>query len=227
MHPNLRTAGTLPSLDMPHHLRANEWCEYREGVTLRPFPDGNGTLVDVGLAEPRTVQGTEIPPGTRVTLRLQDPDSKTAEAVAPNTPREQTGYYWGYTVRQCNSLSEVFTECLFDGGYDISIGTSERGDPLTKVLGGDYLKSPEILGYQHVLLVFGGVAGLEAASKNDPDLKKMGSVGNRVSEVFDYWVNVLPGQGSRTIRTEEAVWLGLMGLRGFMERLENAHGSEG
>lgn len=34
MHPNLRTAGTLPSLDMPHHPRADEWCDYREGVVV-------------------------------------------------------------------------------------------------------------------------------------------------------------------------------------------------
>jgi predicted SPOUT superfamily RNA methylase MTH1 len=34
MHPNLRTAGTLPSLDMPHHCRADEWCDYREGVVV-------------------------------------------------------------------------------------------------------------------------------------------------------------------------------------------------
>ncbi len=40
-----------------------------------------------------------------------------------------------------------------------------------------------------------------------------------VKELFDAWVNVLPGQGSRTIRTEEAIWLGLMGLRPFVEQL--------
>lgn len=34
MHPNLRTAGALPSLDMPHHPRSDEWCDYREGVVV-------------------------------------------------------------------------------------------------------------------------------------------------------------------------------------------------
>ena len=33
-NPYLRTAGALPSLDMPHHLRRDEWCQYREGITL-------------------------------------------------------------------------------------------------------------------------------------------------------------------------------------------------
>jgi predicted SPOUT superfamily RNA methylase MTH1 len=31
-------------------------------------------------------------------------------------------------------------------------------------------------------------------------------------------VNVCPGQGSRTIRTEEAVWLALMGIKDVVMR---------
>ncbi|EXJ89408.1 hypothetical protein A1O3_02475 [Capronia epimyces CBS 606.96] len=219
MHPNLRTAGTLPSLDMPHHLRTNEWCEYREGVALDPSPGRNGTLVDVGLSEPREIPDANIPRGTRITVELQNPTSKIATAVSPSTPREVKGFYWGYVVRQCSSLSDVFTECPFDGGYDISLGTSERGVPLPEVLARPDYSTPDALSFQHVLIVFGGVAGLEHAARNDPELQNMGFTGPNVKELFDCWVNVLPGQGSRTIRTEEAVWLGLMGLRGFIEKL--------
>ncbi|KAJ9642111.1 uncharacterized protein PV06_03318 [Exophiala oligosperma] len=218
MHPNLRTAGTLPSLDMPHHLRANEWCEYREGVTGHSTTGtgGGGTLVDVGLPEYLEVP-EEIPAGTRVTLRLHDQHSTTAETVAPGAPREEKGYYWGYAVRQCNSLSNVFTECPFDGGYDFSIGTSERGTALSDTLKSSALSnSPP---FNRVLVVFGGVAGLEKAARNDPQLQTMGIAEDNVNDLFDAWVNVLPGQGSRTIRTEEAVWLGLMGLRPFTEQL--------
>lgn len=218
MHPNLRTAGTLPSLDMPHHLRANEWCEYREGVTghsTNANGSGSGTLVDVGLPEYLEVS-EEIPPGTRVTLRLHDQHSTTAETVAPSAPREEKGYYWGYAVRQCTSLSSVFTECPFDGGYDVSIGTSERGAPLSDVLTSPVFSKPT---FTHVLVVFGGVAGLEKAARNDSQLQTMGISENNVNDLFDAWVNVLPGQGSRTIRTEEAVWLGLMGLRTCTEQL--------
>lgn len=219
MHPNLRTAGTLPSLDMPHHLRANEWCEYREGVAMKS--DASGTLVDVGLAEPRLAGGAEIPEGTRVTLRLGESPSTAAEAeaVAPSTPREQTGYYWGFNVRPSNSLSTVFTECPFDGGYSVSLGTSERGEALSTILARPSLAQSECHKYKHVLVVFGGVAGLETAGKNDPDLAPMGISAANVHDLFDHWVNVLPNQGSRTIRTEEAVWLGLMGLRGFVEEI--------
>lgn len=208
MHPNLRTAGTLPSLDMPHHLRAGEWCDYREGVVVSTI---NGTTsVDVGLPQNRLVEDLEIPPDTRVTLKLQKSDS--AEAVAPTEPREVDGYYWGYTVRRCESLSAVFTECPFDGGYSASVGTSERGMLLADVNGLGV--GP---GEAHVLLVFGGVAGLETAAKNDAELQRAGINPSTVGELFDYWVNVCPGQGSRTIRTEEAMWLGLMGLKSVMQ----------
>ncbi len=211
MHPNLRTAGTLPSLDMPHHLRSHEFCPYREGVTTRTSKAG--TEVDLGLSSPCSVPGVQIPPQTRVTLQLsENSPSNEAEAVSPATPREEGGYYWGYTVRRASSLSAVFTECSYDGGYDLSFGTSERGQPVSNI------SAPSVLQYHHMVICFGGVAGLEHAARNDADLSKRGITGARTGELFDYWVNLMPGQGSRTIRTEEAVWCGLMGLRGVVEQ---------
>lgn len=62
-----------------------------------------------------------------------------------------------------------------------------------------------------MLIIFGGVAGLEAAVKVDQELAGLGV--KSPEKLFDFWVNLCEGQGSRTIRTEEAVWLGLMGLK--------------
>jgi hypothetical protein len=211
MHPNLRTAGTLPSLDMPHHMRTHELCPYREGVTLKS--PKSGTEVDVGLAQPYILPDVQIPPKTRVTLRLPTDDSLTAEAVSPATPREQGGYYWGFSVRRCGSLTSVFTETPFDGGYDLSFGTSERGMPLRRITS----TASTMRRFRHAVIVFGGVAGLESAGRNDPELEAKGVKGINVAELFDYWVNLVPGQGSRTIRTEEAVWCGLMGLREIID----------
>ena len=239
LHPNLRTAGALPSLDMPHHLRSHEWCQYREGVTLeaphthievsdqrskkpkkRNLPGATAatkTLVHAGFQSPVSVPGS-IPPNARVTLKFSTSESPskfqpadlTATAVAPSAPREEAGYYWGYTVRAASSLSNVFTECAYDGGYDLTFGTSERGVPLSSLTQPSEVESalPE---YRHMLIGFGGVAGLEVAVDADPELVQMGV--KEPKELFDHWVNLCPGQGSRTIRTEEAVWLGLMGLR--------------
>lgn len=219
MHPDLRTAGALPSLDMPHHLRADEWCTYREGITIS-IGHGDGTLVECGLGQKVKIPDEVEEANTRVTLELPEKrPSKTSvpitgDAVAPETPREQAGYYWGYSVRQAASLGSIFTECPFDNGYDVSIGTSERGSPLSSILDP---ASPTYVApaWKHLMLVFGGVTGLETALRADADLQAA-EVTN-AEEVFDCWINLVPGQGSRTIRTEEAVWVGLTSLRQLVE----------
>ncbi|KAL8675211.1 MAG: hypothetical protein Q9168_000331 [Polycauliona sp. 1 TL-2023] len=234
LHPDLRFAGSLPSLDMPHHLKGHEWCRYREGVTIKTSTAGEGakkpkkrkreevqsqetSLVDVGLAQKISVPAI-IPPDTRVTIKLPDDlgmsacgdDQVAGSVVAPSTPREDGGYYWGYSVRAASSLSAVITECTFSGGYDLTFGTSERGSPIS-ALGQQTPNEGQVPRFNHMLIVFGGLAGLEPAVEADGELKKMGV--KEPKELFDYWVNLCPGQGSRTIRTDEAIWLGLMGLR--------------
>ncbi|KAB8236852.1 putative RNA methyltransferase-domain-containing protein [Aspergillus alliaceus] len=250
MHPNLRGAGLLPSLDMPHHLRANEWCHYREGIVVSSSGrDGqrrnstqmsnhrynrrrssssptnfSATVVDTGLSKKVVLPDIRLPEHARVTVRFSEHGPEHyAEPVHPSTPRSEAGYYWGYYVRRCRSLSSVFTECPFDGGYDLSFGTSERGAPVYSVLEEDrqehdrydWRRSPP--DYKHLLIVFGGIAGIESAIRNDPQLCDMDISPTEAGKLFDYWVNLLPGQGSRTIRTEEAVWLGLTSLRGLVE----------
>ena len=232
LHADLKTAGTLPSLDMPHHLRAHEWCRYREGVTVGQSQGevegkkkrrngkveiGNVTLTDTGLPNQVSIPSS-IPPNTRVTIKFSErcglsdlrSDELVAAAVSPSEPREEAGYYWGYTVRPASSLSNVFTESPFDGGYDLTFGTSERGVPISSLNNKSSEEQP-MPEFSHMLVVFGGVAGLEAAVNFDEELKGMGVT--EPEGLFDYWVDLCPGQGSRTIRTEEAVWLGLMGLR--------------
>lgn len=214
MHENLSQAGLLPSLDIPSHLKATEWCEYREGITVRSVSEG--TYVDCGLPTHRLVRDVQIPPKTRVTLRVgeEGSNSNVAEVVGPNVPREEGGYYWGYTIRECESLSAVFTECPFDGGYDLSIGTSERGESVNGVVERTLEEERQ---WMHVVIVFGGVKGLEEAAAHDEELSRMGIGRANVNELFDFWVNLVPRQGSRTIRTEEAVWIGLMGTRRIVE----------
>lgn len=274
MHPNLRTAGMLPSLDMPHHLRQNEWCDYREGVVISRRNSGsegkgrksskdhgenydnntnhtndhnqNGdtavTVIDTGLHQKVMLRDIELPERARVTVRFFSQDQQIqAEPVHSSTPRQEAGYYWGYYVRRCRSLSAVFTECPFDGGYDLSFGTSERGVPVSDIMNGQYddkringggSKGDDDDGdttavfpdYKHLLVVFGGVAGIEVAVRNDRQLRGMSMRPVDANKLFDYWVNLLPGQGSRTIRTEEAVWLGLTSLRRLVERKNHGYG---
>ncbi|KAM3525073.1 hypothetical protein NHJ13051_004213 [Beauveria bassiana] len=269
LHPNLRHTALLPALDMPHHPRAKApWLPYAEGVTVTAagedadtllLPDGSGgSLVDTGIGGLVRVADV-IPPNTRVTLRFGGPNDAQQQSpppvcVHPDEPRTKGGYYWGYAVRRSASLSGVFTECPHAGGYDLSVGTSERGTPLSQVMA-DYQQRQqqqqqsqnwrrgyhhhhhhhhhhnnnntadaaaadnETPSFQHLLVVFGGPRGIELAAAHDPHLAAMQIRGAKTRELFDHWVNVLPGQGSRDIATDEAVPIALMGLRGLWERL--------
>ncbi|VUC30367.1 unnamed protein product [Clonostachys rosea] len=208
LHPNLRLTALLPTLDMPHHPHPKEWLEYGEGVTVKgKTSSGTGTLVEVGLEQPVEIE-EKIPPSTRVTLKFSEDEAEKPKCVHPDAPRTEGGYYWGYNVRKCGSLSAVFTESPYENGYDISIGTSERGTPAARA----FPYGKKVI-FKHLLIVFGGHRGLEYASMNDEDLAGMDVQGPKTKELFDHWLNVLPDQGSRAIRTEEAVLIALTALR--------------
>lgn len=83
----------------------------------------------------------------------------------------------------------------------MTIGTSDKGTLV------DELPDKSIT-YNHALLVFGGLHGIETALESDEQLQ----VGE-ASLLFDHYLNVLPQQGSRTIRTEEAILVTLSSLR--------------
>lgn len=68
---------------------------------------------------------------------------------------------------------------------------------------------------RHLLIVFGGVMGLEEAVDADETLQLSGK---DVQYLFDMWVNTCPAQGSRTIRTEEAIPITMAALRPHIMR---------
>lgn len=70
-------------------------------------------------------------------------------------------------------------------------------------------------GFRHLLVVFGGVAGLEACVDASEDMRVPAA---KTHTLFDVWLNVCPEQGSRTIRTEEAVPITLARLRPLIKR---------
>jgi hypothetical protein len=72
MHQDLSCAGLLNPLDCPHHLRAQEWSVYREGVvTDRPLKEKEGSHVYVGLQR-EVVVDKRITPGIRVTVKIDE-----------------------------------------------------------------------------------------------------------------------------------------------------------
>ena len=237
----LKYAGLLPPLDHPSHTKPDEWIRFREGHVPEMQPNagrhgGNQTwtYVDCGLPGPVRVPCT-INGNQRVTLKFNDPqpaswphltpyecENLDVEAVRFECPRVEGGYYWGYTVRYAASLSAAFTETEHPGGYNFIIGTSERGVPLSSILPDAIAprnrptsNSPKLPdSFKHIQIVFGGVSGLEPVVAND---KNIGLDKENAHNMFDYWVNLVEGQGSRTIRTEEAIEIGLAGLKSYVD----------
>ncbi|XP_013862036.1 putative methyltransferase C9orf114 homolog [Austrofundulus limnaeus] len=204
VHKDLQYAGLLNPLDSPHHMRIDEESEYREGRVLnKPPKQGKGSLVNCGMRKDVRID-KQLQSGLRVTVKLsktQNQESRLYKGVvvAPHVPRTEGGLYWGYTVRLASCLSSVFTQSPYKEGYDLTVGTSERG---TNV---DQSTLPP---FKHLLVVFGGLQGLEASVDADQTLDATDP-----SLLFDMYLNTCPSQGSRTIRTEEAILISMAALR--------------
>jgi predicted SPOUT superfamily RNA methylase MTH1 len=210
MHPDLQFAGLIAPIDAPHHVREGDQSKYREGVVLKLKSNrpGGGSLVNCGIRN-RPVEYVEmkfvimtvclistkdlhfvvyridrnLALGIRCTVKI-DPAAygKTGPikgtVVSPSAPREDDGSYWGYTTRMASSINGVFDGCPFEGGYDLKIGTSERGDKTVEE------KNFNLPKFEHSLIVFGGVAGIEECVDADESIKLPGS---QSKKLFDMW----------------------------------------
>eukprot|EP00913_Durusdinium_trenchii_P020399 g19163.t1 len=183
-----------------------------------PTENEKGCWVNCGLSEPVWLEGKEIAGDVRVTVRLEEDragprlkrsgecGTQRGVAVEPSEPRTKCGLYWGFQTRLAKSLKAVFEEqkggCISDiliswrfqllecpfGRYDLTVGTSERGEAL------GFGRLPK---FQHLLLAFGGLGGFEEVI-SDPVSGYEASTDP--ASLFTRYVNVCPRQKSRTIR---------------------------
>lgn len=214
MQPDLKYVGLLNPLDAPHHMRMDEDVLYREGVVLdQPIKTSGkgGSYVNCGMRKNVQVD-KKLKPGVRVTVEMTKTKKSSVKhfrgnVVSPITPRIKSGLYWGYNVRMAQNFSSIFTGSSYKGGYDLTIGTSERGQSV------DTLRC--LPSFRHLLIVFGGLNGLEYSLENDESLHV-----EDVSLLFHHYINTCPCQGSRTIRTEEAILISLSSLRPLIEKAD-------
>ena len=193
-------------IDSPHHLKEHEEFQFREGVVTERLPsEKEGCFVNIGLRKEVLIPQT-LSPGLRVTIELdletKDKKKMRGIPVSPCDPRKRTGRYWGYSVRVASTFSSIFSESPYSG-YDLTIGTSERGENIDEAL----LNMPSDC--SHILIVFGGLKGIEAAIDADETYSNI----QDSSKIFNHYINTCPNQGSNTIRTEEAILITLSALR--------------
>ena len=93
IHRDLQYAGVLNPTDMPHHLRANEVSEYREGVVLEST-EKSGSLVNIGLKKNCAVD-KNLDAGLRVTVQLDLLNGKDIVFIHP----------FLHTITKHNSIS--------------------------------------------------------------------------------------------------------------------------
>lgn len=105
--------------------------------------------------------------------------------VSPSLPRAETGVYWGYTVRVAQSFTDIFTKSPYADGYDLTIGTSDKGEDVHDI-------ERESLDYNHAIIVYGGLQGIEAALDNDDKLDV-----DDPCLLFDRYLNAVPNQGNK------------------------------
>ncbi len=185
--PELRYAGLLPPLQIPTHgVGGPREGEVREAYVLRRR--GRSLIVDAGLggeAEVEAPPGVRVQRGDRIYVRIVSLDPLRLEYV------ENPGVYTGYRVETYDTLSEL----LRNAGNAVKIATSKRGRDVREAL--DELKD-RLGGASRVVVLFGSPSeGLyEIASREGLELEKN----------VDLVLNTVPGQGTLTVRTEEAVW---------------------
>jgi hypothetical protein len=47
--------------------------------------------------------------------------------VSLTAPRNEDGTFWGYATRLTSLINAIFTECPYEGGYNLRVGTSKKG----------------------------------------------------------------------------------------------------
>jgi predicted SPOUT superfamily RNA methylase MTH1 len=205
--PELQYVGLLPPLRTPHHPLVKKASrlkqdEIREGVA---FLQKRNPVVDVGVESPLPLVKSNL---TRFPQRVtvQITRTKAGSLIATQSSVSRTQQYWGYQVRCLDlSLGKFLKE---NQNNDYVIATSRKGTPVEELA-----KDIRVRWRNHrrLLLLFGsyneGVAEILQREQVD------------VTNVVNYSVNLFQSQGAATIRTEEAVQIGLTVFR-FLESMQ-------
>jgi predicted SPOUT superfamily RNA methylase MTH1 len=189
--PELRYVGTLPPLRTPHHplkdkLEDIKIGEYREGMVLEV--KGTQGLVDVGLQTPLKVNGNMPSRNARISVKITEKQPHLKGIIIP---KNQISEYWGYKIQDVKS---GLNKLLLEAHFDLRIGTSRKGTPINKV---EETMKKSYQNAEKVLIVFG------SNKKSITEILQIST--NKIPRYFDFYLNMVPNQGTATIRTEEAI----------------------
>jgi predicted SPOUT superfamily RNA methylase MTH1 len=191
LDPDLEFAGILPPLRTPHHPLSGKTKhlqvgEYREGIVVSETKEG--LVVDIGVQQPAVLRQKQFAVGNRLTLQIVNV-GKQIEVQAAN--RDDVPQYWGYKVRV---EKRSFGQLMFDRDFNLKIATAKIGDNFIDVANKINSKWRSS---QNILVAFGApTRGLHEIAEDE---------GLKLGSISDFVVNMVPNQGTVTVRTEEAL----------------------
>jgi predicted SPOUT superfamily RNA methylase MTH1 len=193
--PRLQYAGILPPLRTPHHplnrkAKNLNVGDYREGAIASKTKEG--VLVDIGVESPALMRETNWTLGKRLTLQIVAVGRQVEVQAAS---RDQVPSYWGYKVTLEN---HSFGRLVENGKFDLTIATSKTGVKFVDII---EKMANKWKNANRALVAFGAPArGLHEIVDDE---------GTNLHDVADFVVNLVPDQGTKTVRTEEALFASL------------------
>ena len=191
MMEELRYVGVLPPLRTPHHPLERssnklDIGEFREGVVISE--DEGEYLIEIGVETPVRVTGRGPSVGGRTTVRITGVQPILLGRFAK---RRDVNSYWGFGV---HIVGGGLGKLASRGDFDLTLATSNLGPPFRDL-------EPEF-----GARLADAKSALVAFSSPREGLHEILSRERlEVSKVFDFTANVIPEQGSVTVRTEESL----------------------
>jgi hypothetical protein len=199
--PELALVGRLPPLRAPHHTVPAKLEEVREGdhrVGLVETVRGRA-MVDVGLGRLIPLEGGGHE-GQVVTVRIV---GVAPELRARVVDRSAVPGYWGFAVKRVGSLAKLARS----SSPGLFIATSRKGRPLPQLW--DRLRAA-VKEAGSVLVAFG--------SPKRGLYEILGDEGVELERLTSWVVNFFPGQGVKTVRSEEAL-LGVLAILNLAQKV--------
>jgi len=192
-----RYVGLLPPLATPHHPLKKKFDELKNGEIREGFVVKilrGKALVDVGTEKllPLIFKNKKISKGKRVTVKIIKKNKRIFGVIIS---KNEINIYWGFKITAAKQPLGAFFK---KHHYDLVIATSRYGKPITDIY--ETIIS-DLIRVNTVALLFGSPReGLHEILKRES---------KSLSDIADYIVNMIPGQGVRTVRTEEAIYASL------------------
>jgi len=192
----LRFAGLLHPIKAPHHKPAVDPRKIKVGeIRQAALVNAKGRyFADAGLNYLIPLEGS-APNNRRTTVRfISEHPRLRCKAIT----REEINEYWGYEVREVQSLVDFLQTVP-----NVVVLTSIEGEPLGRF---EEELSQDLKNATNALVIFGSPSrGL---------IKILNDEGKHPKEFTKYFLNFFPKQATETVRLEEAV-MGCLALLNY------------